>query len=95
MQLKDRKSHGVDGIPADSCKALEGWVIQTLIIIFRKVQAGDQLPPDWVNGDVVRICKNNGDGHECENYRPICLKKIIYKIRSVLIARKLSKYYTA
>ena len=38
---------------------------------------------------MVHIYKNKGGAHECENYRPICLAQIIYKIRPGPIARKL------
>ena len=38
---------------------------------------------------MVHIYTNKGDAHECENYRPICLAQIIYKIWPKLITRKL------
>jgi len=49
------------------------------------------VPPEWKEGVIVHIYKQKGDIHECQNYRPICLKKIAYKIWPILIARRLSK----
>jgi len=87
--LKNRKSHGIDGIPGEAYKALGKWITKPLTNILNKIHAGEPLPPDWLNGAVVHIYKNKGDAHECKNYQPICLTQIIYKIWPILITRNL------
>ena len=51
----------------------------------------ETIPERWTEGTIVYIYQNKGDAGDCGNYRPICLTKIIYKIWSGLITRKLTK----
>jgi len=90
-KLKNKKAHGIDGIPGEVYKYLEQWLQKPLLSIFRKIQQGDPLPPDWLNGAIAHIYKNKGGEHECKNYRPICLTQIIYKIRPILIATRIAE----
>jgi len=88
QQLKNNKSHGQDGIPGETYKALKPWIAKPIMQILNKIKNRDKLPPEWTQGTMVHIYKK-GDAHECKNYRPICLTQIIYKIWSKLITGKL------
>jgi len=87
-QLKNRKSHGADGIPGEVYKVLGNWITKPMTKILNKIHQGDEIPPEWKNGAIVHIYKQKGDIHETKNYRPICLTKIAYKIWPTLHANK-------
>ena len=89
--LSDRKAHGNDGIPGDAHKETRQWEIKTITKIAHLVKEGHPIPKEWGNGAIVYIYKIEGDSGECGDYRPICLTRIIYKMWSGLIARKLTK----
>ena len=90
-QLKNNKAHGTDGIPAEAFKAIGNWITEPLTIMLNHIKNGQQLPKTWKNGAVVHIYKNKGDEKECDNYRPICLLEIVYKIWSNLVTKRLSQ----
>ena len=50
---------------------------------------GKPIPYQWDEGSIVHIYKKN-DPQECDNYRPIFLTQIIYKIRPSMITKRLS-----
>ena len=47
--------------------------------IANSIMKGDEAPPQWAEGAIIHIRKNESR-RECKNYRPICLARIIYKI---------------
>ena len=57
-----------------------------------QLKEGQQMPLGWLERAIVHIYKNKGSPENCSSsYRPICLARIIYKIWSQLIAKKLAK----
>ena len=89
-QLKNNKAHGTDGIPAEAFKAIGNWIAEPLTTMLNHIKNGQQLPKAWKNGAVVHIYKNKGDEKECDNYRPISLLEIVYKIWSNLVTKRLA-----
>ena len=49
---------------------------------------GKQTPEDWHEADVVAIHKK-GPVHDCENFRPISLLSVTYKLYAALILKRL------
>ena len=47
QHLRNRKSHGMDGIPGEVYKALGEWIIKPMTIILNKIHQGDEIPPEW------------------------------------------------
>ena len=90
-QLKNNKAHGTDGIPAEAFKAINNWITEPLTTMLNHIKNGAQLPKAWKNGAVVHIYKNKGDEKECDNYRPISLLEIVYKIWSNLVTKRLAQ----
>ena len=86
-----KKAHGNDGIPGEAYRATREWATKPITKIMNLIKNGNPIPEKWTEGTIVYIYKEKGDAGECENYRPICLAQIIYKIWSGLIARKLTK----
>ena len=83
--LERRKAHGNGGIPGEAYEATRKWEIKPITEIMNLIKNWGPILERWEDGTVVY--KNKGDAGECENYRPICLTQIIYKIWSGLITR--------
>ena len=90
-QLKNRKAHGTDGIPGEVYKALSNWITNPWKKYCQISKKEDEIPSEWKQGAIVQIYKNNGGVNEFQNYRPICITQIVYKIWTILITRRLAK----
>jgi len=63
-QLKNHKSHGQDGITGETYETLNTWITKPLTKMLNKIKNRDKLPPEWTQGTIVHIYKNEGDAHE-------------------------------
>ena len=90
-QLKNNKSHGSDEIPGQSYKALRTHIIRQITKIAKAIHPREELPEIRKTGAIVHIYKNKGDSKKCNNYRPVCLMRIIYKIRTISITATLAE----
>ena len=87
--LKNNKSFGSDRIPAEIYK--ENREIMTEVIhevITGTIKNGDLLN-DWTDGIITLLHKKN-DKTDTNNYRPICLLNISYKILSIIICQRIN-----
>jgi len=89
-ELAKNKSSGIDGIPAEAYQACSKFVIGAMTQIINNINQGKRPPKDWMEGAVVYLYKNKGDARECNNYRPICLIQIAYKIWAKIVTNRLS-----
>ena len=64
---------------------------QTITKITNTIKTVQEIPENLTHGIIVYIYKNQGGPGECGNYRPIFITQIIYKIRSGVITRILTK----
>ena len=94
LELAKNKSHGTDGIPAEAYQACSKFVIGAITQIINNMNQGKKPPKDWLEGAVVYLYKNKGDAKECNNYRPICLIQIAYKIWAKIVTNRLSAILT-
>ena len=53
-----------------------------------KIWNNEQIPEEWTEGIVSAIYKK-GDQRLCNNYRPITLLNIVYKIFAILLHNRL------
>ena len=59
-RLKNNKSTGSDGIPAEYLKAVGDVLAEHLHIVLQKVWSEEELPPEW-NISVICPIFKNGD----------------------------------
>src|SRR5215469_9474625 len=89
-KLKNRKSPGIDQIPAELIKAGGRTIccaIHKLISIWNK----EELPEEWKESIIVPIYKK-GDKTDCNNYRGLSLLPTTYKILSKILLSRLIPY---
>ena len=48
MRLKNQKSHGSEGIPEESYRAVKQWVVRDICEIANQIIHGHPLPTEWV-----------------------------------------------
>eukprot|EP00959_Pyramimonas_sp_CCMP1952_P109559 2291834-Pyramimonas_sp.AAC.1 len=89
--LKPGKAGGLDDLPPefwrtateDGSTALS-WVTRFCNIVWES----GQVPDDW-HKSRVRMIYKKGDPAECDNYRPISLLPIGYKMFAIVLLRRL------
>ena len=52
------------------------------------IRNNEQLPPQWNEG-IIRPVYKKGDRLNCNNYRPITLLNIAYKMFAILLNKRL------
>ena len=89
--MKTCKACGPDEIPVEPWRALEEEVVDTLLSVFKKIQATGAMPEEWRNSTLymVPLYKQKGDVQDCSNYRGIKLLSHTMKIWERIIDRRL------
>ena len=96
-KLKNNKSPGPDGLPAEFykwCKedTVNGKLIaQEICNILNKCWQEERIPLDLEFAQVVTIFKK-GNIQDPGNYRPISLLQSLYKIYAAIIQKRLAEY---
>ena len=88
-RTENNKSAGTDGIPGEIYKELARKLAPFLIQIANNILTGQTMPGRWADVAVVHIRKKPSTTL-CNNYRPIFLTQIIYKIWPKLQTQRLS-----
>ena len=89
--LKRRKAAGSDGIPPEFWKAICTYnspACRWAVLLCNKVWTEGSVPTSWHEATVAAIFKK-GDPACCENYRPISLLAVGYKIFAAILLRRL------
>ena len=94
QRLKNNKSAGSDGIPAELFKAAGDTFIDCFHQLITQIWIEEKMPEDWNESVICPIFKK-GDKHLCSNYRGISLLNIAYKILSSIMTEKLKPYITS
>lgn len=89
-KLKGGKAAGVDEIPAEALKALDGTGMEWLTSILNMAWRTGTIPPDWQTGIIIPIYKK-GDRTECNNYRGITLMCEASKLYAKVLKKRLSQ----
>jgi hypothetical protein len=87
-KLKRNKPAGPDNIPPEMLKHGGRTLRQKLHKLILMIWNNEQLPQQWNEGIFCPVYKK-GDRLNCNNYRPITLLNIAYKIFVILLNKRL------
>ena len=85
--LKRRKAAGADGIPPEFWEAICSYnspACRWAVLLCNKAWKEGSVPTSWHEATVAAIFKK-GDPACCENYRPISLLAVGYKIFAAIL----------
>lgn len=83
--LKNNKTPGSDGFPAEWYKTFEKELSPLLLKTFNYVIDIGNTPPSWREVIISVLPKPEKDRKHCQNYRPISMLNVDYKIFTSII----------
>ena len=86
--LKVNKASGSDGISPELIRYGGRTLKQRLYKLISKIWDEERVPDQWNEGIIYPIFKR-GDRLNCDNYRPIMLLNIAYKIFAIILNKRL------
>ncbi|WP_353804764.1 RNA-directed DNA polymerase, partial [Acinetobacter baumannii] len=86
--LKNGKTAGPDGIPAEALKVDPNMTADFLHPLLQKIMDTECVPADWKTGYLVKL-PEKGDLSECSNWRGIVLLSIPSKVLTRIILNRL------
>ncbi|KAM0735271.1 LINE-1 retrotransposable element ORF2 protein [Formica fusca] len=89
-QTKNCKAPGEDLVTSEMLKAGGEILEKALLILLNKCLDEGRIPDSWQNAEVILLFKK-GDCTNMENYRPISLLSIFYKLLTKIITNRLSQ----
>lgn len=89
--LKNNKSAGSDGIPAELLKAAGTNFNSTFHQLLYKIWNAENMPEEW-NHSIICPIHKKGDKNECSNYRGISLLNIAYKVFAFILCERLKPH---
>ena len=89
-KLKNGKSPGLDGIPAECLKANGNQAVRALHSLCCKIWETCQWPKEWKQQEIIMLHKS-GDTKECSNYRTIALISHVSKIMLYVILDRMKQ----
>ena len=84
--MKDNKSPGVDGIPPKLLKEIVEQISTPLANFFNFCLTVEEgiVPSEWKEANITPLLKK-GSRNKPENYRPVSLTSVVYKLLETLI----------
>lgn len=89
--MKNNKSAGSDGIPAELLKAAGANFISAFHQLLCKIWNAETMPEEW-NHSIICPIHKKGDKNECSNYRGISLLNIAYKVLAFILCERLKPH---
>jgi hypothetical protein len=89
MQMKKNKAPGPDGFPAEFYQVLWDTIKEDMMAMFYQLQAGD-LPLFRLNFGIITLLPKKEDASRIEQYRPICLLNVSFKIFTKVGANRIT-----
>ena len=86
--MKSGTSPGIDGMPVEILKCFNLPTCNVLAALFNKIIDSGDLPQDWYTALIVPIFKS-GSRSLTDNYRGISLLSSIYKLFTMIIAKRI------
>lgn len=90
--LKNNKSVGPDGIPAEVFKHSRFLLTCHLHLLISHTREHESLPQDWKDANIVVIYKNKGDRVVCGNSRGISLLSVAGKVLAKIMLSRLVEH---
>lgn len=90
--LKNNKSHGIDGILNEHLKSTIHVMSSIYAKLFNLIFDTGLVPVSWSLGNILPIFKNKGDSKNPENYRPITLLSCFGKLFTSILNSRINKY---
>ncbi|XP_042591969.1 uncharacterized protein LOC109084930 [Cyprinus carpio] len=90
--LKNNKSAGPDGIPAEVFKHGGYILTRRLHLLIQNIWEHGTLPQDWKDANIVVIYKQKGDRPVCGNSRGISLLSIAGKVLAKIMLSRLVEH---
>ena len=89
-KLRRRKATGPDDLPAELLQALldNDECLKWLVSLYNECWRARRVPSEWHESVVTAIFKK-GAPDQCENYRPISLLCVAYKVYASILLRRL------
>ena len=92
-KLNTGRAPGPDGIPAELIKHAPFVVRMFFLVHYNKCLTTGTVPESWLLSEVVMLLKDSkGDQLSVDNYRPISLTDVFYKVYASLLQQRLSHY---
>jgi hypothetical protein len=84
MQMKKNKAPGPDGFPAEFYQVFWDTIKDDMMAMFYQLQTGD-LPLFRLNFGIITLLPKKEDASHIEQFRPICLLNVSFKIFNKLV----------
>ena len=88
--LKRNKSPGPDGLVNEVVTLLDEKGEKELLALYNQCWHSRKVPDEWCEAIVVSIFKNKGKDTDPENYRPISLLNVVYKIYASRLQKRIA-----
>lgn len=88
-ELKTNKSPGIDGFPSEFFKKFKSHLCPILYKLFNVIYKYGKLPSSMYFGVITQIFKGKGNRNSRENWRPITLLNVDYKILTKVLFNRL------
>ena len=88
-KLKNGKSPGLDGYPAELFKYAGKGVLEALLKIFNMIKQSKEIPEQWDLVKIVTIYKQKGSKKRLKFYRGIFLTVVVSKIFELMVKERI------
>ena len=87
--LKSKKCADTAGIRAEMLKTGGEHLLEKLLELYNVILSGSMQPPASWRHSVISVIYKSGNATEPQNYRPICIIPVLYKLFSKLMYKRL------